>query len=628
MFTHTRLLSPVILDGVTQAPVGSYEYDEWWDLQEKYCREGFTTGDISITGLHYYYLNFWPIRATVKGKTGKRKTAPRFLDMDYNFFWEFDRARKAKKDFLCLKRRQGGFSYKSSCIGGFEFEHVPDSHTLITSGEEKYSVATMRMIVEGLDHHANGDFYRNRMPNEADFKQASFKEYDEFGVAHIEGIMSKLERRTATDIQALIGLSPSMVIYEEVGKFRGVKGVKAYIDPGMEEMNVKTGIQLLIGTGGEQNESIDEVADMMYHPAMYGLMEYDNDFGEEPGLPDNPQLKNKVAYFVPADYFTDTTDQDGNSHRDQARRKILDRRKEVEGDKATWIKRVTQFPLTIEEALMQPLGNIFPVQMLQEQKSNLLKYAENRDLVRTISIEWVHDTQGNVVGVDWKDDPFGIYRMTEAPVVDEQTKKVLPIYVAGTDSYDKDQTADPKRESKGSIHMWKQFNAVSDPTDDLSVCKMVDRPPLAEEFFENTAKLCVMYGWAPNLIEWSNITIFHWYRRNGFGHLIKGRPEVAYAAVRKSNVQNKDGIDPNTKGAWETMTCDYLTKGGAFKIRDIETVDKLIRYTREVNCDESIAFMLAVVHKNDVVRVSREKVAVEPFRYRRFVVRNGRMVRL
>lgn len=628
MFVNTRLLSPVAIGGVTGAPVGSYEHRDWWDEQYRRCIQGYSAGGTKITGLHYYYLNFWPILRTVGNSNRKVRAAPMFLDMDFYTFNEIDRCRKARKDLLILKRRQGGFSYKSSCLIGHGFEFEPDSWAAITSGEERYGVDTMRKLVSGLDSHSGTPFYKNRFPNEVDSHiRAAFKEKDEFGTERISGIMSQVDRITSSNIQALVGKTLSTLLYEEIGKFKGVKSVKAYIDPGMEEMNVKTGFQLMIGTGGEENQSIGEVAEMMYNPAMYGFMEYENDFEQELGLDDNPMDKRKVCYFIPADYFTDTTDADGNSHREKAREKILVRRKALEGDKAAWIKYVTQFPLTIEEALMQPLGNIFPVQMLQEQKSNLLKYAENRDAVRRISIDWVRDGQGNVTGAEWKDDPFGKYRMTEAPVIDEVTKKVPEgLYVAGTDSYDKDQTADQANQSLGACTMWKRFNNVSDPTDDLPVCNLVERPPTSEEFFEDTAKMCVLYGWAQNLIEWSNILIFDWYRRNAFGHLLKSRPQVAYAAINKSGAQNKDGIDPATKHTWETMTCDYLVKGGAYKVRDIETIDKLIRYRSDVNCDETISFMLAVVHKNDVIRVEREDQVFEPFKYRRYVMKGGRIV--
>lgn len=630
MFVNTRYLSPVVMEGITTAPQGSYEYVEWWEEQYRRCMEGYSAGGTSITGLHYYYLNFWPIRRKVEGSAGKRMANPRFLDMDHLFFWELQKAIEMGKDLMVLKRRQAGFSYKTACFGGHQFEFHPDSHTLITSGVEKYSVNTMRMLIQGLDSHANTEFYKHRSPDKpGHFIQASFTEKSEDGTNVVSGIMSKVERRTATTPQALVGLSPTAVVYEEMTVFKDISKVKLYMDDGLREMGVSTGIQVLIGTGGEDGTSLSEVAEMIYDTGSYNLMSYDDVFDvEDEVITDAPGQRSKVCLFIPGDYFTGCTDEDGNSNREMARLAILERRKELERNKDAWMKYVTQHPLTVQEALMQPSGNVFPVRVLQEQKANILRYSSAKEMVRTISIDWEKDGQGNILGVTWKDDPFGRYRMVEPPVKGDDGNVPQGLYVAGTDSYDRDATASEATQSLGACVMFKTFHSASDETYEMPVCKLVERPPTAEEFYEDTAKLCVMYGWAMNLIEYSNILIFNWYRRNGFGHLLKGRPMVAYAHMSRSNVQNRDGIDPATKSAWETMTSDFLSDGGASRLRDIETIDKLIKYRSDTNCDESIAFMLAVVHMKDLPRVARERVRVEPMHYMRYVVRNGRMMRV
>ena len=45
----------------TNAPEGTSEYIEFWDEEERRCKEGYTVGGVSITGDHYAYLNFYPI---------------------------------------------------------------------------------------------------------------------------------------------------------------------------------------------------------------------------------------------------------------------------------------------------------------------------------------------------------------------------------------------------------------------------------------------------------------------------------------------------------------------------------------------------------------------------------------
>lgn len=626
MYVNTRLFSPVAIGGVTRAPKGSYEYNEWWDEQLIRCYNGYSVGGVRITGRHYYYLNFWPIKASLVRGGRKVTRLPMFIDMDHMFFNELDRCIAQGKDLAVLKRRQGGFSYKLGAVGGYDFELVPDSYTLITSGEERYSKNTMRMVMAGLNAHADTPFYKKRTPDIPDeYVRAMFQEKDENGIIRESGINSVIERRTASDPQSLVGLSPSKILYEESGKFKDIKQVKLYMDSAMEEQGARTGIQIMIGTGGEAGTGIEEFGDMFYNPARYNLMEYDNDFASELGI--DGGSSSKIGLFIPADYFTEAMDADGNSNRQEARRLIIAKREALKQDKDAWVKYVTQMPLTPEEALMRSSGNVFPSQPLLEQQAALLRRAPGMPEVRPVSIKWVRDEDGMATGVEWKDDPRGIFMMVEPPVTEDGGDGCA--YFAGTDSYDKDIAADPERASKGSCTIFKGFRKFSDTNYDLPVMKMVDRPERAEIFFENVAKMCVMYNWCQNLIEWSNITIFNWMRNNGFGRLIKERPEIAYANVANSRVQNRDGIDPSTKHAWITMASDWISSGGASRLYDPETVDKLLSFRLDKNCDESISFMLALLNMRDAPRVRAAARTEEfPFVYQRYAMDRGRIRRV
>ena len=41
----------------TKAPVGSREYVDFWEEEERRCREGYTVGGLWIPGRYYGYLN-------------------------------------------------------------------------------------------------------------------------------------------------------------------------------------------------------------------------------------------------------------------------------------------------------------------------------------------------------------------------------------------------------------------------------------------------------------------------------------------------------------------------------------------------------------------------------------------
>lgn len=639
MFVNTRLLSPVILDGLTQAPEGSYEWVEWWEEQQRRCLNGYKVGDCEITGYHYFYLNFWRIRSEKEGRMGKVLQAPRFLDMDHEFFWEMQKAMEAGEDMLVLKARQRGFSYKSSCIGGYDFSLIPDSYTIISSGNEEFGQSTFRMIKNGLDGLVKTEFYKNRLPDKESYIQAAYKAVDEEGREAIEGYMGVVHRITATTPQANIGKSASKVIYEEGGKFIGIKQTKAYTDPGMEVGGRKVGFQLIIATGGEENESIEEIRDMIYDPHTYGLRSYDNthaaDVGEEMFM-EGP--RKRVAYFVPAWKFR-IIDKEGNSLKEESIADIQRVRRLKGADKDAILKERTQNPLTIEEALMVPDGNVFDVARLYARLTEILQSEELQARTRKGNIHWTYNDRGEISGAEWEDNLIGPYIMTEPPVrtgmLPDGTGGQVPsdLYIAATDSYDRDKTASVNG-SFGCIKVYKLFNRdLSDGTMELPVCSLTHRPETAKEFYEMTAKMCVLYGNAPNLVEYSNLLIFDWYQQNGFEHLLKERPMVAYAGVINSNVQNRYGVDPQVKPYAIQAAVDWVREN-AHKLDDVQFIRRLIRYRRDpnYNCDETMAFAWLITHRNDFhARLGEAKAdeEAESWSFRpRMTVRRGRIVRV
>jgi len=48
----------------TNAPRGTFAYKEYWNEQTRRCLEGYEVSGVTITGEHYFYLNFSQIKAT------------------------------------------------------------------------------------------------------------------------------------------------------------------------------------------------------------------------------------------------------------------------------------------------------------------------------------------------------------------------------------------------------------------------------------------------------------------------------------------------------------------------------------------------------------------------------------
>jgi len=156
------------------APIGSREWTEWWDEEEKRCAEGYTVGGLWIPGRYYHYLNFTPImkvddavamamyrdgRSKKDGKLSRVVSDrimgfPRFYEVDYEWYnfkhiaWNGGEFMGIKspgaKHVCCGKTRGAGFSYKEAQDGVYNFTFIDGSKNYYFAGLEQY------LIVDGI----------------------------------------------------------------------------------------------------------------------------------------------------------------------------------------------------------------------------------------------------------------------------------------------------------------------------------------------------------------------------------------------------------------------------------------------------------------------------------------------
>jgi hypothetical protein len=592
MFINTKQFSPVIIDSITGAHPKSLEYREWWFEQKRRCLEGYSVGGIKITGDHYWYLNFWKIKGVNQVTGRKDLIAPRFIDMDYEFFNVLEQARKEGKNLCVLKRRQVGFSEKLSAVVGKEFSLFNNSQSIIVAGEDRYSLATMRMVMRGLNSLKDTEFYKRKTPQTEDYIQGKYKVLED-GVPVWKGSMSEIYQMTAkNNPQVTVGKTPSFIMFEEAGKFPGIKAAYKYVQPALETNFIKTGIAVMIGTGGDMDKGADELEEIFYSPEAWDMLGFSPEGDEE------QDTLRKTCYFVPAWKFA-SIDDEGNSLKEQSLEqihKVREQNRKAKDPKA-YINYLTQMPLNPDEAFMRTGGNRFNTQKLNERLAFLRKHRELDDIIQRGRLEWIREEKSTkIIGVEWIPDCNGQYRILEHPLKDSNENVLMNLYKGSTDSYDKDNASSSS--SKLSCQIFKGFKD-SDTTSRIFVARYTERPKTAEEAYEATAKLC-MYYMAPNLIEWSNIGIFGWYERNGFGHFLRERPRIAYANVKESRVNNRFGIDPSTKEYWITSYRDYI-ETNVDNLYDQEQIIAAINYRddKDYNCDVTISSSLCIVHELD-----------------------------
>lgn len=225
---------------------GEWQIDEgWWYEQKQRCLNGYTVKnatdtnlDVWIPGRYYFYLNFWPIRRVIDEASGRKDVSnPKFLDFQLQHYLEIERMYTEKKNLQVQKTRQRGYSEMEAAHGGHEYSFYPGSQVVIVAGEEKYTDNTMGMTLRGLDHLINTQFYKERSINRTDKIQS-------------RNTKSEIYARTAKiNTQVVSGLSPSLIIFEEIGIWKKgyVKEVYGYVEPSLKSRGNKVGYGLFIG---------------------------------------------------------------------------------------------------------------------------------------------------------------------------------------------------------------------------------------------------------------------------------------------------------------------------------------------------------------------------------------------
>lgn len=139
-------------------PWGSPAWLDYWTEQRRRCINGYTVGGVTITGEHYFYLNFCPIlKVEDSSQKRSRKVSgfPDFWDGDYNYFWSRKIARDGVIDLETneeeLKRivslpSKEQIPYFEKYLEGLKLEVRIPSHTIIKgAGAEGEDVVKLHL---------------------------------------------------------------------------------------------------------------------------------------------------------------------------------------------------------------------------------------------------------------------------------------------------------------------------------------------------------------------------------------------------------------------------------------------------------------------------------------------------
>lgn len=513
------------------------DFGKWLYSQRERGWNGYCNPETGmwVTGDYYWMLNFCPMHL-VENENGidiRTVAHPRFWDGQFLMSHYFLQARTHGHHAAELASRGkgktsfGGGLLAKRCIIGESENNKTEVQCMVTAVDRTKLMDTnqiLRVFKDNLDHCAKYTQFASHRLKSSDqemewkmgFKKAGSEV--EYGSKNsVSGII------TGVNQDKLNGSRGVLYLIEEAGIFKNLTSMYNMIRPSVEHGSKVFGEIFAYGTAGDDQSDFTAFAEMFYSPEGYNLEPLDNVFDKE------GQGRKKCCFFFPAylNYDESCIDKNGNSDVSKALLMILyDRYKVKYGttDINTIVKRISQYPIVPQEAMLRSHGNIFPVTELNERLNQLDNDPNAFDDVYVGEL-----VQDNKTG-EVKFNPTIDLPIRDFPTKDNKVKGALEIfempkkngegkipagrYICSADPYDADCS---NTMSLGSIF-------VMDLWIDMIVAEYTGRPAFAEDFYEICRKLCLFYN-CRCMYEQNVMGMFSYFSSHNATHLLAETPE-------------------------------------------------------------------------------------------------------
>lgn len=623
----------------TLAPRGTTDYNSYWDQETERCLNGYTAPDgDSITGYHYFYLNYSPImklkEVSYTDRYGNIRTRrerildfPRFWDYDYYYYNAIEQAEDDGKHMAVLKSRQRGYSFKGASMLVRNYELIPGSKNFAVASEQKFLIGDGLLtkawqIMDFIDKHTA--WAKQRLVSTRMERVAGYKITDEFGKQTEQGYMSSITGITLkNDPERIRGTRGKLVLWEEGGKFPGLLDAWRIEQPSVEtDDGVAFGLMIAFGTGGTEGSSFTGLKELFYKPEAYNVLAFQN-------IWDDNAEQTKCGFFVPSwsnlESFDENgnyiyMDQDGNSLKEKAIENLIEQRNKIRDGGASQqsIDRfISERPIKPREAVLELGKNIFPRKLLLDQLTRLRTNTKLRNMKHIVDLNW--DGNGQIIATEKKtgditeyplkkgDKPHGSIVIWEYPIKDPP----FGLYIGGCDPYDHD---DSFTNSLGSVFIFKRVKA-GEAWTDVIVAEYSGRPDTAEEYYENVRKLLVFYN-ARLLFENERKGIYPYFTNKHCDYLLADQPDKIISEVFKdSKVQRRKGchMTKAIRAYGEGLILEWLLEEyepghpNVERIYSEPLIEELIENDGVKNVDRVIALCMVMIYREELYQVKVSK---------------------
>lgn len=619
----------------TLAPRGTTDYIKFWEQETNRCLNGYVAPDgDTITGYHYFYLNYSPImkldQVEYTDKFGNKRTRrerilgfPRFWDYDYYYFNAIEEAELQGKHMATLKCRQRGYSFKGASMLVRNYELIKGSKNFAVASEQKFLVGDGLLtkawqIMDFVDKHTA--WSKQRLTSTRMERVSGYKVTDEFGKQTEQGYQSSITGITLkNDPERLRGTRGKLVLFEEGGKFPNLETAWRVEQPAVETDDGEAfGLMCLFGTGGTEGGSFDGLKNIFYNPEAFNVLSFDN-------IWDDGRDNTKCGFFVPSWSNMEGNDEngnpkymdkDGNSLKELAMEELIKQRNIIKdgGASQSSIDRfISERPLKPQEAVLELGKNIFPRKLLMDQLTKIRTNKKIQSMKHIVDLSW--DGNGGVKATEKKsgdittyhlkkdDKPEGSIVIWEYPINDPP----FGLYIGGCDPYDHDESF---TNSLGSTFIFKRVRA-GEAWNDVIVAEYTGRPATAEEYYENVRKLLIFYN-ARLLFENERKGIYPYFTNKHCDYLLADQPDKVISEIFKdSKVQRRKGchMTNSIRAYGEGLILEWLMDEYEEGHPNIERIyseallEELIENDGVRNVDRVIALCMVMLYREELYQV-------------------------
>ena len=580
-------------------PRNSKAYADFWDQEYIRCMDGMTVNDYTITGDHYFFLNYYQLMdltSASKAAEGRIYDFPKFFVAQYEFFHYIELCKRLRKNAVLMKARGVGFSEMDAAIAANMYNCRENSVTVLAAHQDGYVSKTLDKVWRALsfmnDYTDGGFFKLSQVSNTQYLKKAShYKMVD--GQKIETGWMSQIQGIVADKPNKIRGDRTDLLMYEEFGSWPN--STKAFIqgDALVGIQGQKFGIKIAGGTGGDSGAALEGLRDIYYNPEVYDILPFKHHYtnsGEEA----------LTGYFIPAFTVVNTPecmDSRGYTNPDKGREYYDRERAKKTKDPKALITYSAEYCYNAEEAFSLEGDNKFNKVNIAEQITQIrvLKKCPHIDVG---NLEYIFKNsqhiKENITGFQWKSNPNGKIKILEHPVwtlppekdpisgniIKEQVGEIRGLYVIGIDGIDigASQTSEYTKDPSDFCLVVKKRVFGMDEPKYVAIYK--DRPNDIRDAYKTAIKLAQYYNAMIN-IEATRMSLVNWARDHKYLNYFMKRPRATLTDVARGT--SKQYGTPATAAiiAHQTdLIADYINDY-CYTIWFEEMLDELNRYTDE-----------------------------------------------